>query len=58
MDETPVYFDMTSSYTINNKGAKTVQIRTTGNEKNWFTCVLAITANGNKLPPIVIFKDV
>ena len=58
MDETPVYFDMVGSTTINEKEAKTVQIRTTGNDKNWFTCVLAIMADGGKLLPMVIFKGV
>jgi hypothetical protein len=56
MDETPVYFDMVRSLTIENRGAKSVQIRTTGNEKNRFTCVLTVLADGTKLPPIVIFK--
>ena len=56
MDETPIYFDMVGSTTIETKGAKTVQIRTTGNEKNRFTCVLTVLANGSKLPPLVIFK--
>jgi len=56
MDETPIYFDMVGSTTIETKGAKTVQIRTTGNEKNQFTCVLTVLANGSKLPPLVIFK--
>jgi len=58
MDETPVYFNMAGSTTINVKGAKTVQIQTTGNDKNQFICVLAITADGNKLPPMIIFKCV
>ena len=56
MDETPVYFDMVGNLTIENCGAKTVQIRTTGNEKNQFTCVLTVLADGTKLSPIVIFK--
>ena len=33
MDETPVYFDMTTNKTINQKGAKTVSVRSTGAEK-------------------------
>src|SRR6266498_1986850 len=62
MDETPVFFDMVRNLTIEERGAKTVQIRTTGNEKNRFTCVLTVLADGTKLPPIVIclnkpFKD-
>jgi len=56
MDETPIYFDMVGNLTIEERNAKTVQIRTTGNEKNRFTCVLTVLANGTKLPPIVIFK--
>ncbi|CAJ0898964.1 15900_t:CDS:2 [Entrophospora sp. SA101] len=56
MDETPVYFDMVGNLTIDKHGAKTVQVRTTGNDKNRFICVLIILADGTKLPPIVIFK--
>ncbi|CAH1763281.1 6869_t:CDS:2, partial [Entrophospora sp. SA101] len=37
-------------------GAKTVQVQTTGNDKNHFTCALTILADDTKLPPIVIFK--
>ena len=33
MDETPTYFDTTTNKTINQKGAKTVSIRSTGAEK-------------------------
>ncbi|CAG8808694.1 12277_t:CDS:2, partial [Dentiscutata erythropus] len=37
MDETPIYFDMVGAYTINDRGARTVPIRTTENNKNRFT---------------------
>jgi hypothetical protein len=53
LDETPVLFD---TMTVDYKGAKTVHIRTTGNDKNRFTCVLAVLGDGTKLPPMVIFK--
>ena len=56
MDETPVWFDMAGSLTVNPKGEKTVHIRTTGNDKNRFTVVLTCFADGTKLPPVVIFK--
>ena len=56
MDETPIYFDMVGNNTIETKRAKTVQVQTTGNEKNWFTYVLTILADGSKLPSLVIFK--
>jgi len=44
MDETPVWFDMAGNMTINNKGDKTVHVRTTGNDKNRFTVVLTCSA--------------
>ncbi|GES92524.1 pogo transposable element with KRAB domain [Rhizophagus clarus] len=47
IDETPVYFDMVGNLTIENYGVKSVQVQTTENEKNWFTCVLIV---------LVIFK--
>ena len=44
-DQTPIYFDMPSSTTIDVKGMKTVTINTTGNEKNHFTCMLVYLAD-------------
>jgi hypothetical protein len=44
MDETPVWFDMAGNITVNNKGDKTIHIRTTGNDKNHFTVVLTCSA--------------
>lgn len=56
MDETPIFFDMVGNSTVEKKGTKTIQIRTTGNDKNRFTCVLTVLADGTKLTPMVIFK--
>ncbi|CAG8447994.1 9949_t:CDS:2 [Diversispora eburnea] len=56
MDETPIFFDMVGNTTIEVKGSKTVEIRSTENNKNRFTCVLTVLADGTKLPPMVIFK--
>ena len=33
MDETPLWFDLPANHTLDFKGVKTVQSRTTGNEK-------------------------
>ena len=55
-DQTPLTFDMPYNTTVDTKGAKSVQLNTTGNEKNRFTVMLACTADGGKLPPYVIFK--
>jgi hypothetical protein len=56
MDETPMYFDMPGNSTVDTVGSKTVSIRTSGNEKQHFTVVLACQADGKKLRPMVIFK--
>uniref|UniRef100_A0A146PAS9 Tigger transposable element-derived protein 7 n=1 Tax=Fundulus heteroclitus TaxID=8078 RepID=A0A146PAS9_FUNHE len=56
MDEVPLTFDIPVNRTVDKTGARTVNVRTTGNEKSSFTVVLACQANGNKLPPMVIFK--
>lgn len=55
-DETPVFFDMPSNTTVDTKGVKSVLLRGTGNEKNRITVMLAVTADGGKLPPYVILK--
>ena len=55
-DQTPLIFDLPADTTINTKGASTVSIKTTGNEKNRFTVMLPCTADGGKLPPYVVFK--
>ena len=55
-DQTPVYFDMPTNVTVNKKGEKSVLIRTTGNEKSRITVMLAVLADGTKLPPYIIIK--
>ena len=56
MDETPMHFDMVPSHTIAKKEVKKVRVRTNGAEKRRVTIVLACTASGNTLPPMIIFK--
>ena len=57
MDETPLYFDMPGSHTVHRKGCREVRIRSTGAEKRRLTIILACTAAGDMLPPMLIFKD-
>jgi hypothetical protein len=57
MDETPVYFEPDRATTVNKKGAKTASIRSSG-QSTRCTAVLAVAADGTKLPPMVIFKAV
>ena len=56
MDETPLYLDMPGSTTVNKKGCREVRVRSTGAEKRHLTVILACTAAGDMLPPMVIFK--
>ena len=49
-------FDVPSNKTVDVKGAKTIMIKTSGNEKARYTVVLACCADGTKLPPLLIFK--
>jgi len=56
IDETPIYFEMTSDKTVNKKGAKIISVETKGNEKKLISCILACSAGGKKLIPALIFK--
>ena len=56
MDETPAYFDVVPGRTLDRKGQKSILLRTTGSEKRHLTVVLTVTASGDVLPPMVIFK--
>ncbi|KAJ0063420.1 hypothetical protein NL108_002759 [Boleophthalmus pectinirostris] len=58
MDEVPLTFDLPPTRTVNKTGASSVLLKTTGHERTHFTCVLACTASGQKLPPMVIFKRI
>lgn len=55
-DQTPLCFDMPRNTTVEEKGARSVIIRTSGAEKQRCTVMLAVTADGRKLPPYVILK--
>ena len=48
-------FDVPSNKTVD-VGAKTIMIKTSGNEKTCYTVVLACCADGTKLPPLLILK--
>ena len=56
MDETPMYFDLLLGKTVDFKGTKSIRIRTTSSEKRHLTVVLAVSAAGDVLPPMIIFK--
>ena len=56
MNETPIWLDMPSATTVNEDGASSVTIRSTGHEKGRVTVCLAAKANGHKLQPFIVFK--
>ena len=56
MDETPLYFDMIPSQSLEKRGAKEVRVKSTGAQKQQITVVLACTGAGKTLPPVIIFK--
>ena len=55
MDQTAVFTSMHPNTTLDLVGANTVHGRRTGYGAYWFTCSLAISADGDKLKPFVIF---
>jgi hypothetical protein len=56
MDEVPVFFDMQTGHTYHERGAKEIKILRTKTPKLRATVVLAVTKDGGKLPPFVVFK--
>lgn len=56
MDETPLYLNMILNKVIAQKGEKNVVVRTQNQERIRISCLLTICADGDKLPPYIIFK--
>jgi len=48
---------MTTGKIVHSKGAKTVSVWSTGAEKRRLTVVLAATADGRMIPPMVILRE-
>jgi hypothetical protein len=57
MDETPLWFDLPNSKSYDFRGVKTVKAKTTGHEKLRYTVVLSAMGDGQKLKPMIIFKN-
>ncbi len=56
MDQTPLNFSYHSSKTLEKRGTKTIHVRKTGNGTKRATGVFTITAAGNFLTPMIIYK--
>jgi len=57
-DETPVFFDTPFDTTLDIKGKKEIKIQTSSYEKERLSVVLSWAANGERLPPLIIFKGI
>ena len=51
-------FELPSNQTLEFSGSRTVPVKSCAAEKRSFTVVLAVAADGTKVPPKVIFKGV
>ena len=56
MDETPLVLEMIANTTIYIIGAKTVRIRIFESDRSRFIIILCIGSNGEKIPPLIVFK--
>lgn len=56
MDETSVYFGNANQTTVEQRGATSIRVPSTGYESARVTCILGISVNGVKLPPYLIKK--
>ncbi len=56
MDRTAVYYDNGPSKTIEQRGVKSISIRTSSNASFRATVFLCVSFDGQKLPPLIVFK--
>ena len=55
IDETNIYFDLTSGTTLAARGSRSVSVKTTDSSARC-TVLLGVTMDGRKLPPYIIYK--
>ena len=56
MDQTPIFFDMSTGRTLSAAGERTVNGRTSSSSTLRVTVAVSVTASGNFLKPLVVFK--
>ena len=57
MDETGVYWDFLPSTTIDETGKSSIPIDGSGHDRDRVTAALCCSADGDKMPPLIIFKS-
>ena len=58
VDETPIYLEPITGTTLEKIVANQVKTRTFEKSKQNISCILCVFADGNKAPPIFVFKGV
>lgn len=56
VDETPIWMELKFENTISKIGKKEIRIKSFNLDQHRFSLVLCITAAGNKLPPMIVFR--
>jgi transposase-like protein len=56
MDQTPIFFSMLPRTTLEPIGSTTVNVRTSAGSTMRVTVAVTVTAGGDMLPPLVVFK--
>ena len=56
LDETPIWFEMYNKTTIDKIGNKTIKVKTFGSDIERISVLLGILADGEKLPPLIVFQ--
>lgn len=56
MDEVAIYYEVPARKVVQKRGSKTVVVKTSGSSRSRVTVILAVMADGTKLPPMIIFK--
>ncbi|KAL7989972.1 hypothetical protein Chor_012638 [Crotalus horridus] len=56
MDETAVFMGQASQMTVDQRGASSIYIPSTGYESACVTCILTVRLDGTKVPPLIITK--
>jgi len=57
MGETSIWFEMAYKTSVEKIGEKSVNVTTFDTERSRISLILSIFGNGEKLPPLVVFKE-
>lgn len=58
VDETPIYIDPTTTRTLDDVGARSIDVVDSGNNKSRITLVVIITGSGQIFPSYLLFKGI